>query len=294
MPVTVIAGGGTPLPMPTPETPTPIPSLPSGLSPTELKYRLLKEYPDFFYCDPDFYPIARADEGALARQHFVELQANAEEFTTILNQNGLGGLTAFSDEQKLLIYHEHKKLAAIHFQLVDSQYQFQLQTKDQNNQGFLIKGLIDGQGKITVQERSPGIATCPICLAASTQIDTPRGPIAVADLKIGDRVWTVSLNGERILAPVLKTVRVPVPYQHPMIHLVLVDGRELWASLGHPTTDRRRLGDLKAGDILDGARIQRVEIMPYDQPATYDLLPSGGTGFYWANGILIASTLAQP
>jgi hypothetical protein len=36
-----------------------------------------------------------------------------------------------------------------------------------------------------------------------------------------------------------------------------------------------------------------VELFPYDHPATYDLLPSGATGFYWADGILIGSTLAN-
>ena len=53
------------------------------------------------------------------------------------------------------------------------------------------------------------------------------------------------------------------------------------------------LGDLKAGDVLDGARVMQSELVPYDQPATYDILPSGSTGFYWANGVLIGSTLAN-
>src|SRR3989442_783087 len=33
-------------------------------------------------------------------------------------------------------------------------------------------------------------------------------------------------------------------------------------------------------------------IRRHAQPYTYDLLPSGDTGFYWANGILVGSTLA--
>jgi hypothetical protein len=35
-----------------------------------------------------------------------------------------------------------------------------------------------------------------------------------------------------------------------------------------------------------------VERAAYGQPATYDVLPAGDTGFYWANGILLASTLS--
>src|SRR5262245_8791631 len=46
----------TPGPIP---TSTPIPPIAGGLGPTELKYRVLAEFPQFFFCDPDFYPIAR-------------------------------------------------------------------------------------------------------------------------------------------------------------------------------------------------------------------------------------------
>ncbi len=293
LPGTVIQAGGanTPIPFATPLPPTLIPPLPSGSSPTNLKYRLLARYPDFFFCDPDYYPVARADEGQLALQRFSEIQADTEEFQSILNHNGLNGLTVFTDAQKLLIYQDYKKLAAIQFELVGDKYQFQLRTKDPQSKGFAIKGLIDAQGNITVQERTPTFATCPICLAAHTQIDTPNGSIAVENLHVGDLVWTANTSGARTASTVLEVVKVPVPAGHQMVHLVLADGRELWASPGHPTTDSRALGDLKAGDLLDEARVVLAERMPYNQSFTYDLLPSGGTGFYWANGILIGSTL---
>jgi hypothetical protein len=32
--------------------------------------------------------------------------------------------------------------------------------------------------------------------------------------------------------------------------------------------------------------------VPYDGTRTYDLLPAGATGTYWANGVLLSSTLA--
>ena len=76
-----------------------------------------------------------------------------------------------------------------------------------------------------------------------------------------------------------------------MVHILLSDGRELWASPGHPTADRRILGDLKAGDLLDGAQIIQLERLPYRGGTTFDILPSGATGFYWANGILVDTTL---
>jgi hypothetical protein len=229
LPETIVPG--TPGPPPTEAPPTPIPSLPSALSPTELKYRLLEEYPDFFYCDPDYYPVARADEGELALERFPEIQANAEEFQAILAHNGLAGQTEFTDEQKLLIYREHKKLAALSFELAGEAYRFQLRTADTNTlEGFFITGTIDGQGRIEVQENTPGFVDCPICLAAQTRIDTPGGPVAVEDLRAGDIVWTVNRAGERVPAPVLLVGQSPAPAGHRMVHLVLDDGREVFVS----------------------------------------------------------------
>src|SRR5689334_17099835 len=78
--VTVLPDNTTPQPFPTAEPATPIPTLPSGASPTELKYKVLDEFPNLFFCDPDYYPVARADEADLAKQKFPELQADQEEF----------------------------------------------------------------------------------------------------------------------------------------------------------------------------------------------------------------------
>jgi hypothetical protein len=64
----------------------------------------------------------------------------------------------------------------------------------------------------------------------------------------------------------------------------------LEASPGHPTSDGRHVGDLKAGDKLDGSRIVRIELLPYVGD-TWDLLPAGSTGVYWADGVLLESTL---
>ncbi len=276
---------------PLPTQPNPAPA--SGLSPTELKYRLLDQYPDFFFCDPDSYPVARADETQLAVQRFADLQANTEEFQAILAHNGMQGATSFTDEQKLQIYRDHKKLAAIVFDAAGDQYQFQLQTSA-GQQGFAIKGLIDAAGKITVQEKTATRAMCPICLASWTMIDTPRGAVRVTDLTVGNVVWTMNPAGERVAAPVLLVGSVQVPVTHQMIHLKLKDGRELWASPGHPTADGRHVGDLWIGDMLDGAPVTLAERVAYGQGATYDLLPAGGTGRYWADGILLGSTLTGP
>ena len=294
VPASTSISGATLPPMATPEPATPLPTLASAsLTPTQLKYRILDQYTDFFFCDPDYYPVARADEGVLALERFPELQNNQEEFQAILAHLNLTGLSAFSDEQKLLIYREHKRLAALHFELLDGKYQFQFMTGGEGQSGFNITGMIDGSGRITVQQKTPGFATCPICLAAHTRIDTPDGPVFVEDIRAGDQVWTVGEAGERVAEPVLKVRSVPVSAGHILLHVVLDDGRELWASPGHPTASGEPLASLQAGEMLDGARIRSIEQVSYDGPATYDLLPAGPSGLYWADGILMGSTMGK-
>lgn len=265
----------------------------TAMSPTELKYRVIKRFPNPFACDLDEYPVARADAADLVKSRFRELQTNSEEFQAILRHTGLSDSTTFSDAQMLHIDREYKKLQAISFEPAGNGYQFQLYIRESKQEGFLIKGVIDNDGTVTVQAREPSVVTCPVCLAPQTQIDTPTGPVAVADLRIGDVVWTADMSGSRLAAIIVKTVRVPVPSTHRMIHVVLEDGRELWSSPGHSTVDGQRIADLKMGDFLSGRRILRIEEGAYQQPATYDILPAGRTGYYWANGILLGSTLAN-
>jgi hypothetical protein len=251
----------------------------------------LAEFPDIFFCDPDYYPVARDDELELARQRFPEIQANSEEFDAILAHNNLVGTSIFTDGMKLLIYQEHKKLAAIQFELAGDSYQFQLQVAKAEGEGILIAGLIDGQGSITVLNRTPSYATCPICLAAGTLIDTPAGPIAVQDLRLGMLVWTMDTAGERVVQPLIRIGKTVVPANHRVVHLVLGDGRELWVSPGHPTAEGPTVGQLQVGEAYAGGIILSADRVRYTGSATYDLLPGGETGLYWANGILLASTL---
>jgi hypothetical protein len=84
---------------------------------------------------------------------------------------------------------------------------------------------------------------------------------------------------------------VRTPTTHQMTRLRLDDGREVFASPGHPTADGRTLAQLQPGDALDGARVLSAKRIRYTDGYTYDILPSGSTGAYWANGILLGSTL---
>jgi hypothetical protein len=132
---------------------------------------------------------------------------------------------------------------------------------------------------------------CPICLAGNSMIDTPQGLIPVKNLQVGMPVWTTDKAGNRVLGIVIKTSKIPAPPTHQMVRLVLDDGRELYVSPGHPTVNGRTVGDLAVGELYDGSYVISTERVSYDQNATYDILPSGETGFYWANGILLDSTL---
>mgnify|MGYP001599449676 FL=1 len=76
-----------------------------------------------------------------------------------------------------------------------------------------------------------------------------------------------------------------------MVRIILDDNRELFVSQDHPTDDGRVFGDIKLGDIIDDSYVKSVELVQYNEKYTYDILPSGDTGFYWANGILVGSTL---
>ncbi|HEY7520084.1 MAG TPA: Hint domain-containing protein [Methylomirabilota bacterium] len=78
-----------------------------------------------------------------------------------------------------------------------------------------------------------------------------------------------------------------------MVRLVLEDGRELLASPGHPAVGGGTVGDLQPGDTYAGASVVSTDRVPYGDGATYDILPSGDTGRYWANGILVGSSLRE-
>jgi hypothetical protein len=159
-------------------------------------------------------------------------------------------------------------------------------------QASRVDGTIDQRGNITVASRTPsGQPPCPICLARGTRIATPSGDVTVEDLKLGDVVWTLDATGARVAAPLVETGTTPVPSTHRVVHLVLADGRMVNVSPGHPTADSREVGDLAPGDLYDGAIVTNAELVPYAGGATFDVLPAGATGMYWANGVLLGSTL---
>ena len=132
---------------------------------------------------------------------------------------------------------------------------------------------------------------CPVCLGKNTLIDTPTGAIPVEEMRQGTAIWTMNNLGERVSTIVVDIAKTPVPSTHKVVHLILEDGREVFVSPGHPVGDGRTVGELAVGDVISGGRVVSAEKVWYRLGFTYDILPSGETGLYWANGILLESTL---
>lgn len=129
------------------------------------------------------------------------------------------------------------------------------------------------------------------CLPPDTLIDTPSGPIAIRELELGAEVWTRDRTGIRVAAPVIATASPRVEGRHQLVKIVLADGRTVTASPGHPMVGGRLAGQFEVGQPYDGSEIREVEVEPFTGSHTYDLLPSGATGIYWADGVPMESTL---
>jgi hypothetical protein len=272
--------------------PATAPTESSQVSPTELKYRLIEQFGQPFYCDPDLYPVGREVPMGEVRQRVLNLSANDPTmFQVIAAHLGIADPSSLSDDQVRQMYDESKKLNGILLDLVESGYQFQIRISDAGSQGRLIAGLISRDGDIEQVRIEPATLICPRCLPGSALIDTPDGLIPVKDLRKGMQVWTSDGHGGRYPAIILDTVVRWVPLQHEMMHVVLDDGRQLYVAGGHPLADGRAVGSLSKGDVVDGAHVIEAKLVRQQDDATYDILPSGETGTYWANSILLGSTL---
>jgi hypothetical protein len=266
------------------------PATGSPLTPVQLKYRLLEQVGPIAYCDRDQYPLAREVTPDYVDQQLAYIRAHdPQTYQAILDHYHLSAPT--TDQQKLQVYNDYKALAALELHANGDRYDFAYAVEDQAGKvSTRVTGTIDRLGSITIQARTPTRLMCPICLAATTLIDTPLGQVPVTSLHPGMAVWTVNAAGQRQAGVVLEVGSMPAPAGHAVVHLVLADGRQVWVSPGHPTADRRRVGDLAPGQPFDGSRVVVADRVPYSG-ATYDLLPSGPTGAYWADGILLVSTL---
>lgn len=268
----------------------------SPLTIDQLKFKVTDAVGVPLFCDPDFYPIARlGGEQASADTYYPQIRANTELYAAIVAHENLpsGDL---DEAQKLSVYRAFKQLRALVLTKSGDGYTFEIrvQSRGSNNAVQLVDGSVRVDGVVTVTSRTPsGMPPCPICLAAATLIATPNGNVAVTNVRPGMLVWTADSAGRRVAARVVEVGSMEAPSGHLMVHLRLADGRELLASPGHRTADGRPLGSLEAGDALDGSTITTWELVLYAGERTYDILPAGATGDYWADGVPLSSTLSH-
>jgi hypothetical protein len=135
-----------------------------------------------------------------------------------------------------------------------------------------------------------GCAPLCVCASPDTPIATPSGDRAIAELRIGDLVYSVE-RGRLVTVPIVRTSRIPAR-NHSVMRVQMAGGRILEISPRHPTADGRTFGDLRSGDSLDGVGVHSAGIVPYTHDATYDILPDSESGTYFAASVLIGSTLS--
>jgi len=247
------------------------------------------------YCDPDVYPLEHGTPLQNARARFPTIKADGAAFRAILLHEHLSADQHFTSRELIAINADYKQMQAIDLTPAGAGYRFTVQTPNpQSGTGVTrVSGTVTASGSVTIEDRTVGQRpNCPICLAAGVGIDTPTGEVPVQDVRAGMRVWTTNARGRRIVGVVLETGHMQAPLGHEVVRLTLADGRSVLVSPRHPTADGRTVGELQPGAHYDGSTVTGTALVPYGGQ-TWDLLPSGPTGTYFANGVLLGSTLER-
>lgn len=261
--------------------PAPPPS--PAASQAHLKYAVMAVAGRPAWCGPPV-EIAGEDQRA-ADEYYAQLKADAGSYSEI--QRHVTVAPNDNDPQyRLAVYLQWEVLQHLPLQPSPDGYAFDYQTNDAR-----VAGTVDAFSHVRItSRRAQPLGPCPVCLPGAALIATPAGEIQVAALRPGDLVWTETPGGERVAARLLRTGSVHFDRPHEAVRLQLADGRALTASPGHPTADGRTLGALRRGDRIDGSVVSSVERLQVEGD-TYDILPSGPSAAYWADGILVGSTL---
>jgi hypothetical protein len=246
------------------------------------------------FCDPDVYPIEHGTPLQNAEARLPQIQADRAAYAAILAYEHISPGIALTSAEKIRINQDYKQLQVIQLEPAGVSYRFDvLASVDQSGSPVTqMAGTVSRTGHVVVESRRPGrFPMCPICLAVGTLISTPQGPVPVQDMRTGGPVWTLDAGGRRLAATVLRTGHVDVPPWHRVLVITLADGRAVTVSPGHPLPDGRPVAALRAGDALAGSVVVSIVPTAYAGGATWDLLPSGPTGTYFAGGIPLRSTL---
>jgi Hint domain len=252
------------------------------------------------WCDPDMYPVARGTELHNARAHIDQIQQDASTYAAILAFEHIPPSQPLTDDELVRVYEDYKLVAhedPIPLEAATGGYRFTVVVLNAGS-GYddQVQGTVSPEGHVAIDQVVHGGGdhnfrpNCPICLARGVLIATPDGPVAVQDVRVGMAVWTVDRAGRRVPAVVVRTRRLAADGE--VLRVTLADGRTVVVSPRHPTAGGRPIGDLLPGDPLSGSTVESITPIAY-RGFTYDLLPSGPTGTYFADGVLLGSTLRR-
>jgi hypothetical protein len=270
---------------------TPPPPPARRYSKARLQLKLLKKY-GLNWCDDNMYPVGRTvSDEEIAGQLALYQQKDPQLYREVQRDFKVHPDSTPTLKENQMVFSRFRRARAIRLTLKDDRYHFEFFAGLPRAQKII--GSIGKTGDVEIDKKIPGGPNCPKCLAENTVISTPSGLVKVTDLFPGMSVWTMDQNGNRQSKALLRVQKVPVPESHQMLQLKLEDGRKVLVSPLHPDRFGCPLKDLHKGDLLDGSRIKGYSFRQYESGYTYDLLPAGGTGLYWANGILIGSTMNE-
>ena len=169
-----IAGCGGGLASPTP-SPT---GSPQQLTVPQLKYRVIDAVGRPWFCDPDFYPVGRGDEGQRAQEKLPEIQKDAETFAAIVVYLKLASAPPYTADQQLAIYREWKTLNVLQLQpTAPDVWGFAYLAMRNVGGGERVEGRVLANGSVSILIRQQsGPPNCPICLALGAGDDSVAAP----------------------------------------------------------------------------------------------------------------------
>lgn len=127
----------------------------------KLRYMLLGHYPDFAFCDPDYYPVARDDEQSAADAWWARVNHSSPEVQTIIAQHGYR--EPLTGSQRLVAYRDHKKLSVITMTAVSGGYEYQLSTGTPGGRpDHTVTGMVTLDGTVHERSRRPRPGGCPV------------------------------------------------------------------------------------------------------------------------------------
>jgi len=121
------------------------------------------------------------------------------------------------------------------------------------------------------------------CLHPETKIDTPNGTSFLENLEPGDEVYSQDEHGNRITARVEVTLCRQVKPNHSLLKVDAPRGT-LFASGLHPVADGSPIEHI----YLLSPRFRATELGIH---YTCDIAVTGPTNTYWAEGLLLKSSV---